>query len=37
MTHSMRAPKTKSMQANIHASIAVRPSAFRDGEDEERH
>ena len=26
----MRAPKTKSMQANIQASIAVRPSALRE-------
>ena len=30
MTHSMRAPKTKSIQANIQASIAVRPSALGD-------
>jgi len=28
ISHSMRAPKTKRMQANIHASMAVKPSAF---------
>ena len=27
-THSMRAPKTKRIQASIQASIAVRPSAL---------
>ena len=28
ITYSMRAPKTKRMHANIHASIAVNPSAL---------
>ena len=28
IAYSMRAPKTKRIQASIHASIAVRPSAF---------
>ena len=30
-THSMRAPKTKRIQASIQASIAVRPSALVGG------